>query len=102
MKLSGKCRACGKTLRRCRCGISNKTASTTHLSDRLGSCNCGVTVVKIMRVFKDKTLSDKDIRKMIKEIIVDFDQSRKDDNDRMMKSLCEEVDKFRLIKKLLR
>ncbi len=102
MKLSGKCKECGKTLRRCRCGISNKTASTTYLSDRLGSNSLDITVVKIMRVFKDKTLSDKDIRKMIKEIIVNFDQSRKDDNDRMMKSLCEEVDEFRLIKKLLR
>lgn len=102
MKLSGKCKECGKTLRRCRCGISNKTASTTYLSDRLGSNSLDITVVKIMRVFKDKTLSDKDIRKMIKEIIVDFDQSRKDENERVISSLSKDAEKFHLIRKLLK
>ena len=63
---------------------------------------------KIFHLYKDKPkgddkpLSDRDLRKMTKKLLEEYEDNRVETSDKIIKMLSQEVNDFRTVKELLR
>jgi len=61
----------------------------------------GITTIKINNLYKDKTLTNKELRKRTKEILNDFRMEVLEDNEEYIKKLQKSQEELRTIKKIL-
>jgi uncharacterized membrane protein (DUF106 family) len=61
----------------------------------------GIATIKINNLYKDKTLTNKELRKRTKEILNDFRMEVLEDNKEYIKKLQKSQEELRTIKKIL-
>jgi uncharacterized membrane protein (DUF106 family) len=61
----------------------------------------GIATIKINNLYKDKTLTNKELRKRTKEILNDFRMEVLEDNEEYIKKLQKSQEELRTIKKIL-
>lgn len=63
--------------------------------------NIGVTTIKIQNLYKDKTLTGRELRKRTKEILNEFRDEVLKDNREYIKKLQISADELQTIKRIL-
>jgi uncharacterized membrane protein (DUF106 family) len=61
----------------------------------------GIATIKINNLYKDKTLTNKELRKRTKEILNDFRMEVLEDNEEYIKKLQKSQEELRTIKNIL-
>jgi uncharacterized membrane protein (DUF106 family) len=61
----------------------------------------GIATIKINNLYKDNTLTNKELRKRTKEILNDFRMEVLEDNEEYIKKLQTSQEELRTIKKIL-
>jgi uncharacterized membrane protein (DUF106 family) len=61
----------------------------------------GIATIKINNLYKDKTLTNKELRKRTKEILNDFRMEVLEDNKEYIKKLQKSQEELRTIKNIL-
>ena len=62
----------------------------------------GIMAIKIFRLYKDKTLTDKQFRKMTKDLLLEYESEKLNDKSKVIEKLRKEAEDLRTIKRLLR
>lgn len=62
----------------------------------------GIMAIRIFRLYKDKTLTDKQLRKMTKDLLLEYESEKLNDKNKVIKRLQKESEDLRTIKQLLR
>jgi hypothetical protein len=62
----------------------------------------GIIATKIFRLYKDKTLTDKKLRKMTKDLLLEYESEKLQDKSKVIELLRKEAEDLRAIKRLLR
>ena len=62
----------------------------------------GIMAIKIFRLYKDKTLTDKQLRKMTKDLLLEYQKEKLDDKNKFIEHLRKELNDFRIVKSILR
>lgn len=62
----------------------------------------GIMAIKIFRLYKDKTLTDKQLRKMTKDLLLEYESEKLNDKNKVIERLRKESEDLRTIKQLLR
>jgi len=62
----------------------------------------GIMAIKIFRLYKDKTLTDKQLRKMTKDLLLEYESEKLKDKNKLVELLRKEAEDLRAIKRLLR
>lgn len=62
----------------------------------------GIMAIKIFRLYKDKTLTDKQLRKMTKDLLLEYESEKLNDKSKVIERLRKEAEDLRVIKRLLR
>jgi thiaminase len=63
--------------------------------------NIGITTIKIQNLYKDKTLTGKELRKRTKEILNEFKNEELEHNRQYIKKLQISADELQTIKRIL-
>jgi thiaminase len=63
--------------------------------------NIGVTTIKIQNLYKDKTLTGRELRKRTKEILNEFKNEELEHNRQYIKKLQISADELQTIKRIL-
>jgi|LakMenE18May11ns_1017448.scaffolds.fasta_scaffold9207833_2 hypothetical protein len=63
--------------------------------------NIGIATIKIKNLYKDKTLTEKELRKRTKEILNEFRDEVLKDNREYIKKLQVSADELQTIKRIL-
>jgi hypothetical protein len=61
----------------------------------------GVMAIKIFRLYKDKTLTDKQLRKMTKDLLLEYESEKLEDKNKLIERLRKESEDLLIIKQLL-
>ena len=61
----------------------------------------GIMAIKIFRLYKDKTLTDKQFRKMTKDLLLEYESEKLNDKSKVIEKLRKEAEDLRTIKRLL-
>ena len=62
----------------------------------------GIIAIKIFRLYKDTTLTDKQLRKMTKDLLLEYESEKLEDKSKVIEKLRKEAEDLRTIKRLLR
>jgi len=62
----------------------------------------GIMAIRIFRLYKDKTLTDKQLRKMTKDLLLEYESEKLNDKNKVIERLRKESEDLRTIKQLLR
>lgn len=62
----------------------------------------GIMAIKIFRLYKDKTLTDKQLRKMTIDLLLEYQKEKLDDKNKFIEQLRKELNDFRIVKSILR
>jgi hypothetical protein len=62
----------------------------------------GIMAIKIFSLYKDKTLTDEQLRKMTKDLLLEYESEKLNDKSNVIEKLRKEAEDLRTIKRLLR
>ncbi len=62
----------------------------------------GIMAIKIFRLYKDKTLTDKQLRTMTKHLLLEYESEKLENKSKAIEGLRKEAEDLRAIKRLLR
>jgi hypothetical protein len=62
----------------------------------------GIMAIKIFSLYKDTTLTDKQLRKMTKDLLLEYESEKLQDKSNVIEKLQKEVEDLRTVKRLLR
>ena len=61
----------------------------------------GITAIKIYNLYKDKTLTKIQLRKMTKQLLLEYESEKLEAKNKVIERLKEKAEDLKLIKKLL-
>ena len=62
----------------------------------------GIMAIKIFSLYKDTTLTDKQLRKMTKDLLLEYESEKLQDKSNVIEKLQKEAEDLRTVKRLLR
>jgi hypothetical protein len=62
----------------------------------------GIMAIKIFRLYKDKTLTDKQLRKMTKDLLLEYESEKLEDKSKVIEKLQKDSEDLLTIKRILR